>query len=180
MLTNLEPENIIIADWPESQGRERDPAVAEIDGLAEAVRVIRNARREAGVEPARRIEAVLKPGERTAVLETERDFLARLARIDPLVFLGDGDTPPEKSISLIAGGMEIHLPLEGMIDIDVERKRLTSELERLDGEIARAEEALSNKKFIERAPADVVQKRRDDRVAAVSQRNTTRTRLDTL
>ncbi len=180
VLTDLEPENIIIADWPESQGRERDPAVAEIDGLAEAVRVIRNARREAGVEPARRIEAVLKPGARSAVLETESDFLARLARIDPLVILGDGDTPPEKSISLIAGGMEIHLPLEGMIDIDVERKRLTSELERLDGEIARADKALSNKKFIERAPADVVQKRRDDRVAAVSQRNTTRTRLDTL
>ena len=72
---DLEPEHIIVAAWPESQGGESDPAVVEIDRLTEAVRAIRNARREAGVEPGRRIEAVVRPGAGTAVLESETDFL---------------------------------------------------------------------------------------------------------
>ena len=179
-LPDLEPEHIIVAPWPESSGRASDPAVVEIDGLTEAVRAIRNARRESGVEPARRIEVVVKPGARAAVLETESDFLTRLARIDPFVLLGEDEAPPDKSVSLIASGMEIYLPLEGMIDLDAERKRLESELERLDAEIARADEVLSNEKFVERAPRDVVQKRRDARDVAVSQQNATRARLETL
>ena len=121
---DLEPEHIIVAAWPESRGGESDPAVAEIDKLTEAVRAIRNARRESGVEPGRRIEAVVRPGAGTAILETESDFLTRLARIDPLVLLDEEEPPPEKSISLIAGGMEIYLPLEGMIDLEAEREPL--------------------------------------------------------
>ncbi|MCY4107979.1 MAG: valine--tRNA ligase [Chloroflexi bacterium] len=177
---NLEPEHIIVAAWPECQGRASDQAVVEIDRLTEAVRAIRNARREAGVEPSRRIEAVVRPGAGTAVLESETDFLTRLARIDPLVLLDEEESPPEKSISLIAGGMEIYLPLEGMIDLEAERDRLKREIERLEAEIARSDDLLSNEKFVERAPAQVVQKRRDARAAAVAELDTTRERLDAL
>ena len=179
-LPDLEPEHVIVAPWPESHGRVSDPAVAEIDRLTEAVRAIRNARRESGVEPGRRIEAVIRAGARTAILEAETDFITRLARIDPLVLLDEDGSPPEKSISLIAGGMEIYLPLEGVIDLDAERERLKHELERLEAEIARADDLLSNQRFIERAPAQVVQKRRDARDAAVAELNTTRERLDAL
>ena len=104
-MPDLEPEHIIVAAWPESQEGESDPAVVEIDKLTEVVRAIRTARRESGVEPGRRIEAVVRQGAGTAILETETDFLTRLARIDPLVLLGEDESPPEKSISLIAGGM---------------------------------------------------------------------------
>jgi len=55
---------------------------------------------------------------------------------------------------------EIYVPLEGLIDLDVERQRLQKEITRLEGSLAGIEKKLSNEKFVSAAPADVVEKER--------------------
>ena len=60
----------------------------------------------------------------------------------------------------LAGETTLLLPLSGLIDREAERERLDKELERLLGEIQRAQAKLSNEKFVERAPAEVVEKER--------------------
>ena len=57
-------------------------------------------------------------------------------------------------------GVEIYLPLKGLIDVEKETARLTKELENLDKEIKRAAGKLSNQGFVAKAPADVVEKER--------------------
>ena len=61
----------------------------------------------------------------------------------------------------MSGGVEIYLPLAGMVDLERERARLEQELERLTGEMARAEKLLANESFVAKAPAAVIQKERD-------------------
>jgi valyl-tRNA synthetase len=53
---------------------------------------------------------------------------------------------------------EIFIPLEGLSDIDVERKRLTKEITRLEKQIQNITAKLMNIDFIARAPKDVIER----------------------
>jgi valyl-tRNA synthetase len=56
----------------------------------------------------------------------------------------------------VVNGVEVFLPLKGLIDVDKETARLTKELEKLDKEISRLAKKLGNEGFLAKAPADVV------------------------
>ena len=55
-------------------------------------------------------------------------------------------------MSIILNDVEVYIPLEGLIDIEEERKRLEAEVIRLKGEVARGEKMLSNPGFVNKAP----------------------------
>ena len=55
---------------------------------------------------------------------------------------------------------ELFLPLEGLVDVDAERTRITKELEKMSKEIAKSQAKLSNASFVDRAPAAVVEQER--------------------
>jgi valyl-tRNA synthetase len=173
-------EHVIVAEWPQDGGRADDPAVEQISRMAEVVRAVRNARREAEVPAGNWVEVVVWPGDQQAVLEQEADFVTRLARVRPLRMLADGEEPPEKAISLVAGEMEVFLPLEGMVDLDAERERLEREVAALVGEIEHVQKLLGNKNFVERAPDAIVQQHRDRQAAAESEMAILRERLESL
>ena len=46
----------------------------------------------------------------------------------------------------------------GLIDLDKERERLEKEIRRLEGSLIGIEKKLANEKFVNNAPADVVEK----------------------
>ena len=76
----------------------------------------------------------------------------------------------------VVSGVEIYLPLKGLIDVEKETARLQKELESLDREIKRAAGKLNNAGFVAKAPADVVEKEREkkqeyeEKKAAVAER----------
>ena len=162
-------EHIIVAAWPQDGGRGNDPAVEQISRMAEVVRAVRNARREAGVPAGNWVEVVVRPGDQQVVLVQEAEFVTRLARVKPLRVMADGEAPPEKAISLVAGRMEVFLPLEGMVDLDAERERLEREVAALEGKIEHVQKLLGNKSFVDRAPDAIVQQHRDRQAAAESE-----------
>ena len=59
-------------------------------------------------------------------------------------------------MQIVTDAATMFIPLADMVDLEAERKRLTGELEHIEGEIARAEAKLSNQNFVSRAPAAVV------------------------
>jgi len=61
----------------------------------------------------------------------------------------------------VSAGMEVYVPLEGLIDVAAEAQRVARELEKVERELERVERKLSNREFLERAPADVVMKERE-------------------
>ncbi len=68
---------------------------------------------------------------------------------------------PAKALTLVVGGLEIYLPLEGMVDLAAERERLTKEVEALSAAIARSEGLLANEDFTRKAPVHVVDRERE-------------------
>jgi valyl-tRNA synthetase len=61
----------------------------------------------------------------------------------------------------VVDGTEIFIPLEGIIDLDAERKRLEKEIARLQGLVDGIERKLANASFVEKAPKNVVEKERE-------------------
>jgi len=157
-----EGEALIVATWPEA-GETDDDAEAGIGLVMDLVRAVRNARSDNDVEQGRRIAAIVVAGDKCELLQGERTVLESLAHIDPerLEIVRSLEKKPERALTLVSGGVEVYLPLAGMVDLERERARLAKELERLAEEMARAEKLLANESFVAKAPAAVIQKERD-------------------
>jgi valyl-tRNA synthetase len=63
-------------------------------------------------------------------------------------------------MSAVVSGAELYLPLAGLIDIEQEIARLEKELKWLNSEVERVQKKLSNKGFVEKAPAQVIEQER--------------------
>ncbi len=155
-------DSLMITSWPTPGDRDED-AEAAMQLVMDVIRAIRNARAEYDVEPARRIVSHIAAGDRYELLLSQRDVLVELARLDTssLRMAHSLLDKPDQALTVVVGGVEIYLPLWGMVDLDAERTRLQKELERIEKGVTRSQELLGNENFIAKAPAEVVQKERD-------------------
>jgi len=156
-----EPEALMIAPWPKASKKFFDArAEKEFAVVMDIIRAIRNARAEFNVEPGKKIAAVISAGSAFNLLESQREVIAALARLDPAALqIAKRADKPAQSLALVAAKSEVYLPLAGMIDVEKEHARLTNEIAKVRGDIARAEKLLASE-FSTRAPKDVVQKAR--------------------
>ena len=86
------------------------------------------------------------------------DVLKRLARVSEVQF---AETAPPQSVQLVVRGLVACLPLAGIIDFAAERKRLTTEREKLAKDVEGTMRKLTNPDFLARAPEEVVEENRD-------------------
>ena len=128
--------------------------------LKEFVLGVRRIRAEYDIEPSARLPVFTREGSAAEQqwLAAHHRIVEQLARTQVLAPAPEvqGDVA-----TALAGGMTVLVPLSDLIDKDAERARVSKELERLKGEIVRAEAKLGNASFVERAPAAVVNKERE-------------------
>ena len=139
-----------------------DAAVADMTFLQALVEGVRTIQGEMNVPAGKSCNVVIsadKPGQ-VAAIEANRHFLSRLARIES-VEAGVGIQRPGLSASTVVGGADVYVPLEGLIDFDVERSRLNKEIGRIKGLLKGIESKLSNEKFLSKAPSEVVEREKD-------------------
>lgn len=158
-----EGETLMMARWPVAdEARIDETAEAGMNLLIDLIRGIRNVRTEYNVDPGRRITAQTSPGSHRALIEQHRYIFARLCNIAQIDLLPEGAPAPEQAASTTVSDATIYLPLAGLIDIAVECERLGKEREKLNSLIARSQGMLQNEKFVDKAPAEVVQRERDN------------------
>lgn len=156
-------ESIMVAPWPTPDAQWiDDEAEGEFGFLIDVIRAIRNARAEAGVEPARWIQAMIYPGSHGHAFKTAEPVLRFLARLadDGIQYLDALPENPEHVITLVVDDAVVYLPLRGMVDLAAERARLDREIAEVQAEIERARQLLANDQFVQRAPAHVVERQR--------------------
>ncbi|MEO7000271.1 MAG: valine--tRNA ligase [Ktedonobacterales bacterium] len=157
---------LIVASWPIAEAattaKLRD-AAAEDDFalLQEIITRIRDARKQAGVEAGRRIQVILAAGAKAPMLKKQSTLIEQLARTEPPTIERKLAAKPAQAMPLVAGSVEIYLPLAGLLDIAKEIARLDSEIAVAQQAIARSRVKLDNPNFVERAKAEVVQKERE-------------------
>ena len=155
-------DTLMLAQWPQA-GMTNERAEADMNLLINIIRAIRNARSEYNVEPGKRVTALIAAGEKAKLISRQKDILIALAKLDADTFTV-AETLAEKpadALTIVAeGGIEIYLPLAGLVDIAAERARLQKELSQVEQGIARSEKMLANENFTGKAPAAVVDRER--------------------
>ena len=68
---------------------------------------------------------------------------------------------PERVVSILSDGIDVYLPLDELINIEEEKKRLEEEKKKLESEVLRCEKMLSNEGFIAKAPAKKVEEEKE-------------------
>ena len=158
-----EGRSIMRASWPVVQaGRSDAAAEGQMNLIMEAVKGIRNMRAEMNVPPGRRSEVILQAGseEVRSVLQKNEGYFRQLAAAEPVTLPAIGAEKPENAMATVVAGLEVYLPLKGLIDVEKETARLSKEREALTKELARITSKLGNEGFMAKAPAAVVEKER--------------------
>lgn len=156
------PEVLMVARWPEARAQEgwEEAKIAQFEQIQEVIRTIRNMRAEKNVKPGLRLSAILVDS--SGLMKQEAKIISALAGLDEnkLEIFNTLNTKPEGQIALVAGPVEIFLPLADFIDPAEEQARLTKDLADAEQHIARLEKLLGSD-FANKAPAAVVQKERE-------------------
>jgi valyl-tRNA synthetase len=150
-------ESISTSEFPEVKKELiNTKADKQMEFVQEVVTAIRNIRGEMNIPPSKLVEVKLKS---KFIQFDQFDYIDRLARAKS-ISVSPEMVKPKASASAVTKNAEIYVPLEGLIDLDVERQRLQKEITRLENSLAGIEKKLSNEKFVSGAPAEVVEKER--------------------
>ena len=165
--------SIMISPYPETDlSALDDEAEKAMSSIREAIRLIRTARAEFNIAPNRSLEIFIVPGTLASVLETETPLVKALAKVDPIRYLATrSELPTSTAVTTVVSGAVMAIPMEGLIDLDMERKRLLSESKDSDQSIQRLENRLNDPEFLEKAPEDVIE-REQERLRTFEERRT--------
>ncbi len=152
--------DLIVAKWPMADARALDPeASKEVDWLIRLVQEIRTARNELNVPPGARLPLHVRDANAATLARLERQApaLARLARVTH----ADGEATGGAA-QVVVDEATFVLPLEGVIDLDSERARLTKAIAAAEKERDALSGRLGNASFVERAKPEAVEKAKAD------------------
>jgi valyl-tRNA synthetase len=159
-------DSIMVTSWPHAQKAFMSKKIdSEMETVINVIQAIRNLRATWHIEHNKEIDIFIKAKKKTvSILEANVNYINKLARVENLKASTKMKKPPHSAVSVIQD-IEIYLPLEGIIDIKKEKKRLEIKFENLKSQLGRVEQKLKNKGFISQAPKDVVGKAREQKKA---------------
>ena len=152
--------DLIVAHWPMADARSMDPeASKEVDWLIRLVQEIRTARNELNVPPGARLPLHVRDANAATLARLERQApaLARLARVTHAEGEATGG-----AAQVVVDEATFVLPLEGVIDLESERARLTKAIAAAEKERDALAGRLGNASFVERAKPEAVEKAKAD------------------
>ena len=157
-----EGDTIMLQPFPVADENQIDSAaLADIEWLKTVIVGVRNIRGEMNISPAKALPIYMTKGDANDQrrLEENRQFLSKLASLESITWLDNPEDAPLCATAL-AGDLEILVPMAGLIDVDAELARLDREIDKNALEAKKLSGKLSNAKFVDNAPAEVVAKER--------------------
>ncbi|MDD4117119.1 MAG: valine--tRNA ligase [Kiritimatiellae bacterium] len=161
-------ESILTAPWPEALDEDElgawgvhPEAVAYVDAKHAAIGLARNLRADYGLAPSQTADFVLRPADAATgeLVRADREAYLPYLKAGKLEVETDF-TPAKPTPSVITPLGTLFMSLEGHVDVEAEKKRLTEQLRKTEQELEASGKRLDNVNFVSRAPADVVEQAR--------------------
>ena len=155
--------SVMLQPYPEYDESKFDQsAIDEVEWIKNFIIGIRQIRSGMDIKPGKELPVLLQNGSNNdkKLFETHETYLKKLAKLESISWLNAADEAPESATSLV-GEMKLLIPMAGLIDKDVELKRLDKEIEKLTKNSKQLEGKLSNAGFTDKAPEAVVLKERE-------------------
>lgn len=153
-------KTIMFGPWPKADGRHIDNELeTSLEQIQSVVTAVRSVRAELNVHPAKKSDLYVRVSDPTfaELLQSHIEYFRSLAKVEHL-YTGIDIKKPPVSASVIISGAEIFVPLAGLIDIEVEKKRLEKELGSLRNLLEKISKKLANPDFLANAPDEVITK----------------------
>ena len=157
-----EAESIMISKWPVADESLLDPeAERGMNAIMDSIKAIRNMRAEVNANPGKKIPAIMLVSEDLREVVAHNDsYIKLLGGIDNLELRPLNGEKTENAMAAVVTGIEVYLPLAGLIDVEKETQRLSKELAAMEKDLQRAGGKLNNAGFLAKAPEDVIAKER--------------------
>jgi valyl-tRNA synthetase len=162
-------ESLMVAAWPtpaDLAGYRDEAAERSMTAMQEIIVAVRAVRARFAVKPTAKVDVLVRAdGSDAMLVEAEAHYLRELAGAGTVVVAPDLVRPRHASVEVVLG-MEIYVPLEGLVDFDAERARVSKDLVNATEELARLTKKLGNEGFLAKAAQEIVEKDRA-RAAAI-------------
>ncbi|HAO98923.1 MAG TPA: valine--tRNA ligase [Fibrobacteres bacterium] len=158
-----ETDLLVTGQWPKSRQVEFSAAEQKtMDGLIAIVEAVRQIRGGYSLPPQQALDVRVQMDSKDSVaaLLPQQSIILGLEKIGNLE-IGSGIVKPSFAASTLIPGGKVYVPLEGLLDPNAERLRLGKELEKAKSFVVTQENKLRNEKFVQGAPADVVEGERE-------------------
>ena len=153
-----EGDDIIIAQQPKVQPVD-EPILKQFEFTQEVINNIRKVRSDKNIAFRDAIQLVVKGA-------ANKDFdcvIAKLCNVSEVSYVTEA---PAGAFGFIVGSTEFFVPLTGSVDVEAEIKKLEEDLKYAQGFLKSVEAKLSNERFVNGAPAAVVDKERKKKADA--------------
>jgi valyl-tRNA synthetase len=136
-----------------------DQAEADMELLIKLISAIRNIRGEMNISPSKTLAAVVQTRDTrvSTLIETHQDMIINLAKLSAFE-VDQSPVRSKSSATAVVGATTLFVPLEGIVDFDLETRRLEKEINKLTKELATVSKKLANQNFLDKAPQEVVAK----------------------
>ena len=166
-LVSYEDKELMVSSWPtidlseDNLNFKYDKQEETIERIKEIIVEIRNIRNTKNIHPTKKSELILVTEKYEKELKEAEGVLLKLGFANKAKIQKDKTGIPEDAIKILTDGIELYMPLEGLVNLEEERKRLEVEKLRLEGEVARCEKMLSNPGFVNKAPEAKVKEEKE-------------------
>jgi valyl-tRNA synthetase len=129
--------------------------------IKEVISSLRNIKAEMGISPAKEVKVVIKTSDEMELktLEDNYIFITKLAKIEELKY-GKDMTKPEQSGFRVARNSEVYMILTGLLNAEVEIKKIQEQIEKVQKDLDKVNAKLSDERFTSKAPAHILERER--------------------
>jgi len=156
-------DTIMLRPYPEASSDAADEdAVANVKWVQQFILGIRQIRGEMDISPGKPLPVLLQGASDSdqARAISEALLIQRVGRVESIRTLEEGEQPPAAATALL-GDMRLLVPMKGLIDVDAERTRLKKQQDKVNVDLQRSSGKLSNEKFVNNAPPEVVSQEKE-------------------
>jgi valyl-tRNA synthetase len=160
--SNLENEDMLITSkWPEADesliNKNLESDFGNIMAVVDSIRSIRGAY---SIPRSTKMQAVVRFDDDNEFTPSQREIIENLENLESLTCTSDREKPQFSAAAVIPGG-QVFVILKGILDITAERAKMEKELQKTNDFINSLTAKLSNEKFIQNAPGNVVTREKE-------------------
>ena len=148
--------DLIVSMWPNEKYNFDDDVDGAMTVLQELITSIRAIRSRMNIAPSKNVDLKIKCSkDQSDLISQNKKLFMALAKIDSYDYGSSMERPPQ-SATAVVHGMELYIPLDGLVDLDKEKMQLENRKIKIEGLLIGIDKKLSNKQFINNAPENVV------------------------
>ncbi len=152
-LVLVDDKELMLSKWPEENEKldfENEETIVE--KLKQIIVEIRNVRANMNIHPSKKSELIFVTDKYAKEIEDAEEFMLKLGFGSKITIQNNKDNIAQNAISIMQDEINLYMPLNDLVDMDEEKKRLQNEITKLEAEVQRCQKMLLNPGFVNKAP----------------------------